>query len=139
MHSRAAAAPPVDCAIAGPEMFVLHAVIIVDVDGSDAFAKCADGSRDADCHMRMAEVEADADIGQVAHLQDDAKMIGGGGLAEQVFNQQADAERAGKGAEMFQSGDGILDAARRPGVVALAQMHDEIAERNVTRQFPVRA
>ena len=55
-------------------------------------------------------------------------MLGGGGLAEQVFDQQADAERAGKGAQVFERGDGVLDGARRPAVVAFAEMHDEIAK-----------
>ena len=62
-------------------------------------------------------------------------MLGSGGFAEQVFDQQAHAERAGEGAEVLESGERVLDGARRPSVVVFAEMDDEIAQRDVLGGF----
>ena len=59
---------PVDGAVAGPEVFVFEAVVVVDVDGDDAGAESADGLGDAHSDVGMAEVETDADLIEVAHL-----------------------------------------------------------------------
>ena len=76
----------------------------------------------------VAEVEADADLVQVAGFEDFHQMLGGGGFAEQVLHQQTHAQRAGECAEVLESGEGVLDGARRPLIVALAEMDDEVAE-----------
>ena len=89
--------------------------------------------------VRVAKVEADADIVQVAHFENGHQMLGGGGLAEQILDQQADAQRTRKGAEVLESGERILDGARRPGIVALAKMNDEIAQWNVLGSIRERA
>jgi hypothetical protein len=62
-------------------------------------------------------------------------MLGGGGIAEQVFHQQTHAQRTGKGAQVLKGGKGVLDGARRPLVVPLAQMHHEVAEGDVLGGF----
>jgi hypothetical protein len=85
--------------------------------------------------VRVAEVEADAHIVQMPELEDEQKVLGGGGLAEQILHQKAHAEGAGEGAQVLERGLGVLDCARRPAVVALAQMHDEMTERNVLGGF----
>ena len=59
------------------------------------------------------------------------QMLRRGGLAQEIFDQQAHAERARKGAQVLERGDGKLDGALRPRIVALAEMHHEIAQRNV--------
>ena len=62
-------------------------------------------------------------------------MIGSCGFAEQVFNQQADAERASKGAQVFECGVRELDGTRRPRIVSLAKMDDKVAEWDVLGGF----
>ena len=97
--------------------------------------KVAMASATSDSDVRVTEIEADADIVKVAHFENDDQMLGSGGLAEQIFDQQADAERAGKGAQVLERGERKLDGARRPGIVALAEMDDEIAQRDVLGGF----
>ena len=55
-------------------------------------------------------------------------MLGSGWLAQQIFNQQPDAERSRKGAQMFESGLSIFDGARRPGIRCVSQVNDQVAE-----------
>ena len=84
-------------------MLVLEAVVVVDVDLRYARAEGGDGFRDADGHGCVAEVEADADLIQVAKIENFDEVRGGGGFAEQVFDQRADAERTGEGAQVFEA------------------------------------
>ena len=57
------------------------------------------------------------------------------GLAQQVFHQQAHAERPRKRAQVFQCGERIFHGARRPLIVAFAKVHHKIAQRDVLRRF----
>lgn len=119
---------PVDGSLAGPEVFVFQAVIVVNVNGGDVGAQGADGLGDADCEVRMTQVQAYAYLIQVAHLKDGDEVAGGGGLADEVFNKKAHAEGTGKCTEVFEGGNGVLNGAQRPSVVAFAQVEDEVAE-----------
>lgn len=92
---------PVDCSVAGPEVLVFDAVIVVDMHGNNARSEGADGLGDADGDMGMAEVETDAYLIEMAHFKDGLEVPGGGGLADKVLDEKADAERAGKGAQML--------------------------------------
>ena len=62
-------------------------------------------------------------------------MLRGSGFAEQVFDKQADTERAGERAQVLECGERELDGARRPHIVPLAEMDDEIAQRDVLGGF----
>lgn len=92
---------PIDGSIAGPQVLVLNGVVVVSVNGDDAGAEGCDGFRGADSHMRVTEIEADTDVVKVAHFENDGEMLRSGDLAEQIFDQQADAERAGKSAQVL--------------------------------------
>ena len=130
---------PIDGSIAGPQVLVLDGMVVVNVNGGNAGAEGRDGFRDADSHVRVTEIEADADIVKVAHFKNGGQMLGSGDLAEQIFDQEADAERAGKGAQVLERGGRKLDGARRPGIVALAEMDDEIAQAEYARRLRARA
>ena len=62
-------------------------------------------------------------------------MLRRGGLAQQIFHEQAYAERPRKGAQVLQRGERIFNGARRPLIVAFAKVHHKIAQRNVLRRF----
>ena len=126
---------PVDVAVAWPEVLVFEAVVVVDVDGGDVAAQGSDGFGDAYGDVGMAEVKTDADVGQVAHLEDDEQVGRRGGLAGEILDEQADAKGAGKGAEVFEGVDGELDAALGPAVVAHAEVEDEVAEGDLLGGF----
>ena len=126
---------PVDGSVAGPEMLIFCSVIVVDVDRGDTFAEGSDGGECADGDVCMAEVEAYADAVEVAHFKNGDEVLGCGGIAEQVFDQDAHAQWMRKGAEVFERGKSVLNGARRPGVFALAEMDDEIAQRDVLGRF----
>src|SRR5580704_12519308 len=88
---------PVDGSVAGPEVLVFEAVVVVNVEFADALAEGADGFGDSGRDVRVAEVEADADLVEVRHLKNLKEVFGRGGIAGEVFNEHADAEGTGKG------------------------------------------
>ena len=116
-------------------MLIFHAVVVVHMYRGNALAKASNRVRRSHRDMRMAKIQANAHIGQVPHLENQHQMLGRRGLAQQVFHQQAYAERPRKGAQVFQSGERILNGARRPLIVALAKVHHKIAQRDVLRRF----
>ncbi len=85
--------------------------------------------------LRVAQIEANADVGQVSHFENGHQMLGRRGLAQQIFHQQAYAERPREGAQVLQRGERKLDGARRPLIVAFAKVHHEVAQRNMLRGF----
>jgi hypothetical protein len=121
---------PVNGAVAGPKVFVFLAVVVVDVYRGDAGVEGGDGFGDAYRDVRVAEVEADPYGIQMADAEYFEQVVGGGGLAEQVLDQEADAEGMGEGAEVFKCGDGVFQRTGRPAVFALAEVEDEIAKGN---------
>lgn len=125
----------VDRAHAGPEVFILEAVIVVDVAGGDAVAEGLDGIEDSDGDVRMAEVEADAEGVEVAYGEDVLEVDGGGGSAQQVLKQNADAERAGKGCEMLDGRQGMFDGLGGPLIVAFTEVENEVFEAQVLGRF----
>ena len=78
---------PIDGSIAGPQVLVLDGMVIVNVNGDDAGAEGRDGFRVSDCHVRVAEIEADTDAVKVAHFKNDGEMLRSGDLAEQILDQ----------------------------------------------------
>jgi len=58
-------------------------------------------------------------------------MLGRVASLKKIFDEQVHAERARKGSQVLERGDGKFDSARRPFIVACAEMHHEIAQRNV--------
>src|SRR5580658_3951429 len=119
---------PVNGAIAGPQVLVLGGVIVVDVEGGDAAAECGNGRIDADGDVSVAEIETDADVVQVAEFEDGPQAFRGGGLAEEVFDEQADTEGMGEGAEVLEGSDGVFDGTLGPPVVALAEVQDKVGK-----------
>ena len=126
---------PVDGAVAGPEVLVFEAVVVVDMDGGDAGVEGGDGLCDAYGNVRMAEVHTDADGIQVADAEDFDQVLGGGGFAGKVFDEQTHAEGTGEGAEVFECGEGVLDGARGPAIVPLAEVEDEVAKGDLLGGF----
>ena len=84
--------------------------------------------------MCVAQVEADAHI-EMAHLEHGQQMLGSCCFAQQILYQQPHAERTREGSEMLQGCHSILDAARRPAIGALAEVDDEVLERDALRSF----
>lgn len=126
---------PVDGAVTGPEVLVLLAVVVVGMDLDDAAGQRGYGLWHAYGDVRMAEVHTDADCIQVADAEDFDQVLGGGGFAGKVFDEQAHAKRTGKGAEVFEGGEGVLDGARGPAVIALAEVEDEVAKGDLLGGF----
>ncbi len=60
---------PVDGSVAGPEVLVFEAVVVVHVKFGDALAEGADGFGDSGRDVRVAEIEADADLVEVRHFE----------------------------------------------------------------------
>src|SRR3954469_9376647 len=58
---------PVNGAIAGPQVFVPDAVIVVNMELSDALAENADGLGNSGSDVSVAEVEADVDLVKMGH------------------------------------------------------------------------
>ena len=120
-------------------MLVLGAVVVVHVQRDDARAKHGDRFGDAYGHVRVAEVEADADVVEMAKLEDGHEVLGSGGVADEIFNQQADAEGAGKGAQVFESGLAHIQWCAATSRRALAKVHHEMPEGDRARQIRGRA
>ena len=89
---------PVDSAIAGPEVLVFLAVVVVGVDGGDAGVEGGDGLVYAASDVSMAKVDADTDCIEMTHLEDFYEVLGRSGFADKVFNQEANVKGTGKGA-----------------------------------------
>ena len=120
---------PIDGAVAWPEVFIFGAVVVVDMNGADAIAQHGNGLGDTGIDVGMTQVEADAHV-EVAHFEQGDQVLGCCGFAQQIFDQEAHAEGARKGAEMLQGGHSIFNAAGRPAVGAFAEVDDEIFERD---------
>jgi hypothetical protein len=118
-------------------------VVVVQVDLGDAVAEEFDGGGDAGvvgdvgisigfggqlAEVEVAEVEADADLIEVAGLEDVEEVLGGGDFVLQVFQQEADAERRGEGLEVLDGGEGIVDGGLVPGGVLEAEVEDDVGE-----------
>src|SRR5437016_1512163 len=97
---------PVDGAAAGPEMIVLGALVVVEVELRDAGLEQFEGGVDADVGLAItwglgevgvAYVEADADAVEVADAEDLQNVLGRGDFVLQVFDQEADSEGMGEG------------------------------------------
>ena len=116
-------------------MLVFRAVVVMNMNGCDAVAERGDGFSGSDCDVCVAKIEADADAVEVSHFKNERKMGGSCGLAEQILNQEAYAQRPCKGAEVLERGLRELDGTWRPGIVSLAEMDDEIAQRDVLGGF----
>jgi hypothetical protein len=107
----------------------------MNVDGGDAGAESGDGSAHPDGDVGMAEVKTDPDRVEVTHLKDLDQVLREGGLAGEVFNEEADAKGTGKGAKMLEGGLSMLDGAEGPAVVSLAEVDDEVAKGDLLGGF----
>src|SRR5690348_10259175 len=77
--------------------------------------------------MRVSDIEADTDIGEASQLKHLHKRIWCGELIWDIFHQQFDAERLGKGPQMLERGDGGFDFALAGVLIADANMlHEEL-------------
>jgi hypothetical protein len=121
---------PVDVACAGPEVVVLGAVVVVEVELGDAGFEELEGSVDAYVLFRrgevgVAEVEADTYVVEVAYTDDLEEMLGGGDLVLEVFEEDADAEGMGEGFEVLDGSEGVLERTGVPEVVLVAEVEDD--------------
>ena len=85
--------------------------------------------------MGVAEVEADADALKMADFEDFHQVLRCGWVADEIFGNQADAERLGKGVEVLEGGDGVVLGAGGPGVGAFAEVNDEVLKVQVLGGF----
>ena len=138
---------PVDAAVAGPEVLVLHvdivregAVVVVQMHLRDARAEQFDGRADTGVSRRsfgghgeveVADVEADADRVEMAGLEDGEQVLRGGDLVLQVLQQQAHAERRGEGLEVLDGSERVLDGRLVPGRVPEAKVKDNGDKRDL--------
>jgi hypothetical protein len=120
---------PVDAAAARPEMIVLGALVVVEVELRDAGLEELEGGVDAFVifwvgEMGVAYVEADADAIEVTDTEDLENVLGGGNFVLQVFDQDANAEGVGEGLEVLDGGEGVFEGAGVPGIVLLPEVED---------------
>src|SRR5579875_3040521 len=126
---------PVDGAVAGPEMRVLLSLVVVEVGGADPGAQLGQLGADAIAEMGVSYIEADADVLEMADGEDFDEVGGTRDLALEILDQDFDAEGIGEGAQMLEGGDGMLETALAPAIVALAEVEDEEAEGDLFGDF----
>ncbi len=112
----------------------------MDVKASKArstpvFARCVAGGRRAFGEVRVAEVEAEADAGEVPDPDDLDEVLGFGHVVGQVLEQDFDAERTGEGLQVLDCGERIVERARAPLVVFGAEVQDAGLDRNLLGGF----
>ncbi len=96
-------------------------MVVVEVELGDAGLEELEGGVDADVgffgvgEVGVAEVEADADVVEVADAEDLEEVLGGGDFVLEVFEEEADAEGVGEGFEVLDGGEGVLEGAEVPG------------------------
>jgi hypothetical protein len=126
---------PVDGAVAGPEMLVANAVVVVDVELGDALAEDADGFDDAGRDVGVAEVKANVDLVKVGHIQDVHEVLGGGGIAGEILDEDAHAEGLGEDAEVLERGGCVFERAHGEAVEIFAEVDDEFFDGDVFGGF----
>ena len=75
--------------------------------------------------MGVADVEAEADVVEVAYADDLQEVFRSGDLVLEVFEENANAERVGEGFEVLDGGEGIFEGAGVPKLVLVAEMEDD--------------
>src|SRR6185437_14869616 len=85
--------------------------------------------------MRVAEVQAEADGREVADVDDLDEMLRRGDGVGEVFEQQLHTERTGKGLQVFDRGQRVIERARVPAVVLAAEVQDARLDRNLLGGF----
>ena len=70
----------------------------------------------------VAYVECDAYVAEVADVEDLEQVLGGGDFVLEVFEEDFDAEWMGKGLQVLDGGEGVLEGAGVPGVVLEAEV-----------------
>ena len=108
---------PVDARSAGPEMVVLGAEVVVDVELGDAGLEKLEGFIDAFVgvgggEVSVAYVEGDTDAVEVTDLEDFEEVLGSGDLVLEILKQDTDAERMREGLEVFDGGEEFSRARR---------------------------
>lgn len=97
---------PVDGAGAGPEVLVALALIVMEVEFGDAGAQELEGVVDAGvAYVGVAYVEGDADVREVADVEDLEDVLGGGDVVLDVFDEDFDAEGVGEGLDVLDGGE----------------------------------
>jgi len=122
---------PVNGAVAGPEMFIADAVVVVHVKLSDALTKDPDGFSDTGCNVRMPEVEADVDLVEVGHIENRHQVFGRSSVAGQVFDKNSYTQRLGEGSKVLKGRGGIFKQAHGEAIEVFAKMYDKLLDRNV--------
>jgi hypothetical protein len=114
----------------GPEVFVAVRVVVMEVEGGDAGAEEFDGFIDGvrAGEVGVAEVEGDADVGEVADAEDLEQVFGGGDFVLKVFEEDLDAEGVGVGFEVLDGGEGVFEGAGVPELVFEAEVEGEGGE-----------
>lgn len=87
-------------------MLVAVALIVVEVEFGDAGAQELEGVVDAGvAYVGVAYVEGDADVREVADVEDLEDVLGGGDVVLDVFDEDFDAEGVGEGLDVLDGGE----------------------------------
>jgi len=116
-------------AVAGPEVLVTLALIVVEVELSDAGAEEFEGGFYAGFgEVGVAEVEGDAHGGEATDAEDLEEVFGGGDFVLDVFEEYLDAEGMCEGLEVLDGGEGVFEGPEVPGLVFGAEVKSDGGE-----------
>jgi hypothetical protein len=114
-------------------VLILLTVVVVEVEDGDAGLEELEGGVDAAIffgigEMSVAEVEGDADVAEVADVEDLEEVFGSGDFVLEVFEDDLHAEGMGEGFDVLYGSKGVLKSAEVPGVVLDAEVEGECGE-----------
>ena len=90
-----------------------------------------EGFGDAIHHVRVAAIEADADVVEMHGADELDEALGSGKFVGNIFHKHSYAERLGEGAQVLDAGHGGFEFLFVEGFVGIADVLDEKAERDV--------
>src|SRR5215469_311387 len=126
---------PLNGSFARPQVRVAVFGVVVHMGGADVRLGGFESFGDVAHDVGVAEVEADPDIVEVAGVNELGQFFGRGKFVGNVFEQDADAERLGKGAQVLDGGHGGFEFAIVERLVGRAQVLHEVAERDLLGDF----
>src|SRR5450631_80652 len=119
---------PVDRSVAGPEVRVFIFVVVVHMSRADVVLEDSEAFGDAVHHVRVAAIEADADVVEMHGFDELDQTVGRGQFVGNIFNEHSYAERFGEGAQVLNGGHRGFEFLFVEGVVRIADVLDEKTE-----------
>src|ERR1700733_8536371 len=112
-------------------MLVLLPVVVVQMRGPDAGLQLCQRGCQSLPEMRVTDVQAYADVGEVSGIEDLKNVCRPGHFVLQILDQKFHAERIRKGAEVLERRHRKFEGPRTPRVVALSQVNDQKTKGNL--------